>query len=207
MNTNTMNPFRKTDATDSGAIKFYGKAGATWEQMESFLRKLFRNDPHMEWMGYGEEGTEDFKVVVVRKSCTPYRCKKQACDGCCEEVCVDFLAENEAGENMCESCLEQDEDDCGGCDGENNCECYECGECGTRSPEDAVEGWVIGKDYTETYCADCSKDEEKPCCLCENWTTSEYSPHPVVEVVHDEVVCKKCYDLRVCPAVEMTAAA
>lgn len=126
------NPFRKVEHDEAGyVITFYGKVGSNWEQMDAFLQKLYKGDPCLKWVGFGEEGTADFKVVMTRHEAEPHECNSD------------------------------------------------------------------------------DEDDEKPCCLCGDWTTSELSPHPVVEVVHDEVVCENCYDLRVCPAVEakMTAAA
>ena len=80
------NPFRKVEHDEFGyTITFYGKVGSNWEQMEAFLEKLFKGDPHLKWDAFGEEGTADFKVVVIRKNCSPRWCDCAECEDDDEE--------------------------------------------------------------------------------------------------------------------------
>ena len=75
------NPFRKIEHDEAGyVITFYGKVGSNWEQMEAFLQKLYKNDPHLKMVGIGEEGTADFKVVITRRGCSPRWCNCAECD-------------------------------------------------------------------------------------------------------------------------------
>ena len=62
-----MNPFAKTVvAEDSRSIRFYGKKGATWEQMNAWMESNW-SDPAYKWCGFGKAGEEDFIVVLTRR--------------------------------------------------------------------------------------------------------------------------------------------
>ncbi len=54
-------PFSKVEFSEDNCFIFmYGKKDATWEEMNTYLEQLYRNDPHLKWRGFGEIGTETF---------------------------------------------------------------------------------------------------------------------------------------------------
>lgn len=62
---------------DHLSIRFHGKVGATWAQMNEWLEDNYGQhgeDPHWTWRGFGTCGTEDYEVILVRKACDPYLC-------------------------------------------------------------------------------------------------------------------------------------
>ena len=66
----TRNPFRKTEvAKDKKSITMYPKKEATWAEIDAYLEKLYGDDKHMNWRGFGEVGEDDFQVIIVRRPC------------------------------------------------------------------------------------------------------------------------------------------
>jgi len=78
MNNNINNPFRKTEiAENKCSIQFYAKEGATWGHMNEWLEHTYGNygkDPHWKWRGFGEMGSADFCVVLLRRPCSECSC-------------------------------------------------------------------------------------------------------------------------------------
>ena len=50
------------------SITFYPKCTTTWKEMNTWLEGRFK-DRHWTWRGFGEEGEEDFQVILVRREC------------------------------------------------------------------------------------------------------------------------------------------
>lgn len=67
---NRPTPFREISVSDDHKfIQLYGAEGATWEEMEASLERMYGKDKHIHWRGFGEPGDENFVVVVMRKAC------------------------------------------------------------------------------------------------------------------------------------------
>lgn len=89
---NRPTPFREVTVSDDRCfIQLYGKEGATWEEMEASLERMYGNDKHIHWRGFGEPGNENFVVVVMRKNCVDVDCD-------CDEK------EDDEEDEMCEAC-------------------------------------------------------------------------------------------------------
>jgi hypothetical protein len=66
----SINPFVKTEVSaDSMSIRFYGKKGATWEQMNAWMESNW-SDPAYTWKGFGKAGEEDFVIVLLKRDLT-----------------------------------------------------------------------------------------------------------------------------------------
>lgn len=63
------NIFDKTElAEDHCSIKFYPKAGITWEQIDAWFEKTYPQHNWL-WRGFGEIGTSEYVVVLIKQSC------------------------------------------------------------------------------------------------------------------------------------------
>ena len=107
--TNTMNAttipfedvFRKTIiADDSKSITFMGKEGATWKQQTQWLEEIYGQngkDRHWKWRGYGKEGTDTFKIILVRQACASWicECEEDECES--EEDCISSPSDTSGG--------------------------------------------------------------------------------------------------------------
>lgn len=51
------------------SLMYTAKAGVTWKQITKWLQTEFKDYPGIrwDWRGFGNEGEEGFKVVVVKK--------------------------------------------------------------------------------------------------------------------------------------------
>jgi hypothetical protein len=101
----------KVDAGET-SITYYGKEGTTWEQMNQWLETELCEgecDQHWDWRGFGTAGTADFKVIVVRKACSPFRCNATSCDNCGRYSCC--LEMNDEGDDVCGECETESESD------------------------------------------------------------------------------------------------
>ena len=96
-------PFSKTKiADDLRSIELYGKKDATWEQMNAWLEENYGDhgkDVHWKWRGFGQIGTEEFCVVLLRRPCSTWLCDAE--DNC--EKCGDFTCEltRKRGKMLC----------------------------------------------------------------------------------------------------------
>jgi hypothetical protein len=93
------------------SITFTAKKEATWEQMNAWLETVYGKngkDKHWKWMGFGEVGTDTFKVVLVRRPCSKWICKCESCVMCGGDTGYDAV-DNEDGTYTCFECIRQEE--------------------------------------------------------------------------------------------------
>jgi hypothetical protein len=63
------NIFDKTElAKDFCSITFYPKAGITWEQIDAWFKNTYPQHNWV-WRGFGEIGTPDYVVVLIKNVC------------------------------------------------------------------------------------------------------------------------------------------
>jgi hypothetical protein len=111
MTSTTRTSIWRKNEHDSTSITFYPETTATWDQMNTWLEKVYGKngkDLHWKWMGFGKVGTEDFRVVLVRRPCTKWMCKKApCCDTCGLLECG--MEKNDDGEFKCDECVRAEE--------------------------------------------------------------------------------------------------
>ena len=105
----TTHPLWRDFTHTDTSMTFYPRTTATWEQQQEWLEKTY-TDRHWTWRGFGEMGTEEFKVVLYLRAC--WRRKGEGAEACawCDPAAAN--AEADLGDES---------------DGHtDNCTCNEC---------------------------------------------------------------------------------
>ena len=100
--------WRKIEDNDT-SITFYPETTTTWEQMNTWLEKMYGRqgrDLHWKWRGFGEVGTETFRVVLLRQQCSHWVCKCEECDTCGKLQCAMTYCDEGS---KCDECVRAEE--------------------------------------------------------------------------------------------------